>query len=102
MSRKKSPEKAAPVRHRPSIARTAGEFGKVYRLVCTCGRIGRDWYAPGPAQQELEQHVATLPLIPEAQQCADPKRHDRRVWEPCAVCERQEPLFDLALEGSES
>lgn len=88
---------AAPVRHRPKVARTVSPCGgTVYRMVCTCGQTGRQWPARGPAREELERHITALPLVPAARQCHAPRAHDRRAWEPCGLCEHQTALFDLA------
>ncbi|GGL56571.1 hypothetical protein [Planomonospora parontospora] len=100
MPRKKTTKKAAAaLRHRPKVVRTADDVGAVYRMTCTCGTTGRDWYARPPAKEELERHIATLPRVPAGQECRDPKRHDRRHWEPCGLCAGQEALFDLADLG---
>ncbi|GAA3801715.1 hypothetical protein GCM10022226_21930 [Sphaerisporangium flaviroseum] len=92
------PVPVAPVRHRPQIERGADACGKTYRLACTCGTRGEEHCARHLAEWDLNEHVAGLPKVATGQQCRDPKRHDRRPWEPCGLCERQELLFDLAAE----
>ncbi|RCG32983.1 hypothetical protein DQ384_00565 [Sphaerisporangium album] len=85
----------AVVRHLPAIERHRDETGhRFYRLACTCGATGQEHPARRLAEWDLNEHVAGLPKVPAAKQCNDPGRHDRRVWEPCEVCELQEPLFD--------
>ncbi|MDP9870477.1 MULTISPECIES: hypothetical protein [Streptosporangium] len=96
-AKKKTAAPPAVVRHRPKVVRAVDGTGTVYRLVCPCGTTGREWYGRGPAQEELERHLAALPVVPAAQQCQAPRRHDRRAWEPCLVCELQTALFDLEV-----
>ncbi|MBG0819091.1 hypothetical protein [Planomonospora sp. ID82291] len=96
MTAGQAPQTAAPVRHRPRIARRPSITGsRIYWLVCTCGTTGREWFARGPAVEELERHIATLPRVPAGQECRDSKSHDRRDWEPCSLCAGQLALFDL-------
>ncbi|MFD8534314.1 hypothetical protein ACFV0L_43590 [Streptosporangium canum] len=89
---------AAPVRHRPAIRRGAGTLGRVYQLVCSCGQSGREHAARRMAQVDLNAHLLALPPVPAAQQCHNPKQHDRRGWEPCGICEHQTALFDLEVD----
>ncbi|MBB4920977.1 hypothetical protein [Streptosporangium saharense] len=86
---------SAVVRHRPKITRTAGEVGTVYRFTCPCGAAGEDQPARRLAQADRNAHVLSLPRVPAAQQCQDPRAHDRSPWESCGLCEKQLPLFDL-------
>lgn len=92
-----------PVRHRPKISRTldelSGTFVYQYQFRCTCGALGEKQAARRMAQTDLDRHVLALPRVPAAQQCRHPRQHDRRRWEPCWLCERQELLFDLAEWG---
>ncbi|WP_432924280.1 hypothetical protein ACQPZZ_29070 [Microbispora sp. CA-135349] len=97
--KKTSTAAAAVVRHRPAITRGANEFGATYRLVCTCGRAGEQYQVRGLARVDLDRHLTALPLVPEQQQCRDPKRHDRRAWEPCELCEHQTVLFETDAAG---
>lgn len=89
---------ATSIRHRPDIVRNADEYGTTYQMRCSCGVTGRKQPARRLAQLALNDHVLSLPRVPAAQQCTDPARHDRRHWEPCAVCADQVPLFDLTTE----
>ncbi|MEV8635838.1 hypothetical protein AB0395_29700 [Streptosporangium sp. NPDC051023] len=92
---------ATAIRHRPDIVRTASEYGTTYRMRCPCGTTGPEQAARRMAQVDLNTHVLSLPRVPAAQRCHDQARHDRRDWEPCAVCEHQMPLFDLTIPTSE-
>ncbi|WP_169948628.1 hypothetical protein [Microbispora sp. H11081] len=83
------------VRHRPVVASGADTVGRTYQMRCTCGRTGDVHQVRSLARMDLERHITTLPLVPARQQCRDPQRHDCREWEPCALCEGQEPLFTL-------
>lgn len=83
------------VRHRPAVERTRDGTRLAYQARCTCGYRGWLEVTRRSAEWELAQHVRELPRVPAAQQCRDPRRHDRRPWEPCALCEAQTPLFDL-------
>ncbi|GHH63697.1 hypothetical protein GCM10017673_05070 [Streptosporangium violaceochromogenes] len=87
---------ATPVRHRPTVTRTFSPCsGAAYRMVCTCGLLGVEQAARRMAQIDLDQHVLSLPPIPAARRCRDPRGHDRHHWEPCGLCEGQTSLFDL-------
>jgi hypothetical protein len=88
--------------HRPVIKRGVDSFDrKVYRMVCTCGARGEEHAARRLAEWDLNEHVSALPRVPAAQQCHTPKTHDRRPWEPCQACERQEALFDAPTRPAE-
>ncbi|MET8146360.1 hypothetical protein ABZU32_39140 [Sphaerisporangium sp. NPDC005288] len=90
------PSTPAPVRHRPKIERGADAVGKTYRLTCPCGTRGDEHAARHLAEWDLNEHVAGLPKVPAGQQCRDSKRHDRRAWESCRLCEHQVALFEVA------
>ncbi|GAA3165625.1 hypothetical protein GCM10010466_65500 [Planomonospora alba] len=83
-------------RHRPEILRRRDRVGRVYQLVCTCGQAWDEHVARRLAEVDMSEHLLSLPPVPAAQQCRDPRRHDRRDWEPCQVCAAQVTLFDLA------
>lgn len=84
------------MRHRPRVERSLSDRGlRVHRMVCTCGERGQERGMASTAQQDSVSHVADLPRVPAGQECRDPRRHDRRPWEPCALCAAQMPLFDL-------
>lgn len=88
------------VRHRPAVRRVLGGDGFVaYRLHCTCGRVGEAHPIRSLAKRDLDRHISALPPVPAEQRCLTPRIHDRREWEPCEVCEKQLPLFDLEEEG---
>lgn len=86
----------APVRHQPTITRTAGEVSTVYRFVCLCGVAGEEHAARRMAQVDLNEHVLSLPKVPAAERCQAPRAHGRSVWEPCGLCANQGTLFDPA------
>ncbi|MFI7534000.1 hypothetical protein [Streptosporangium sp. NPDC049376] len=88
---------SAPVRHRPTITRTAGQVGTVYRFTCPCGATGEEQAARRMALVDLNQHVMSLPRVPADQQCRIPRTHDCSLWEPCGLCAGQLDLFDLEV-----
>ena len=92
---------SAPVRHRRVVAAGADAVGRTFQMRCTCGRTGEVHQVRSLARMDLERHITTLPLVPAAQQCRDPQRHDCREWEPCALCEGQQALFTLTGPTSE-
>ncbi|MFI7534024.1 hypothetical protein [Streptosporangium sp. NPDC049376] len=87
----------APVRHRPTITRTAGQVSTIYRFVCLCGATGEEQAARRMALMDLNQHVLSLPRVPADQQCRTPRTHGRSPWEPCGLCADQTSLFDLEV-----
>lgn len=83
------------VQHRPAVTPGVGAAGRIFQMRCTCGETGREWSTRSMATRDLAQHLVALPRLPAAQRCRDERRHNRRAWEPCSVCERQTSLFDL-------
>ncbi|MFF4413217.1 hypothetical protein ACFYY8_11855 [Streptosporangium sp. NPDC001559] len=86
-----------PVRHRPTITRTAGDVGAVYQFACPCGATGEEQAARRMALVDLNEHVLSLPKVPAAQQCRTPRTHGNQLWEPCGLCADQTSLFDLEV-----
>jgi hypothetical protein len=98
-ARKATAKAPAPVRHRPVIEQTVSDGCAVaYRLRCTCGEAGQEWGQRAAAGYDKFIHVNKLiadAAIPAGQRCRFPRAHDRREWEPCALCAGQESLFDI-------
>lgn len=82
--------------HHPKVVRGLDVDGtRCYRLECSCGAAGEAQAARRLAVLDEREHIASLPPVPESQQCRDPKRHRVRHWEQCGLCADQTSLFDL-------
>jgi hypothetical protein len=84
----------AAATHRPAIARWVDDLARTrYQMTCTCGHHGEEVNNRVMAAWDRDDHLKTLPEVPPALRCADPRRHDRRPWEPCPLCSGQQPMF---------
>lgn len=92
---------ATSTRHRPKVPRRQHAEGwPGYRHECSCGESGPVRDSRSLAMWDRDQHIATLPKVPDAEKCQEPKAHRVAEWERCPLCADQLDLFEAAGGGS--